>query len=99
MWYIWITLKRAMLFYRQESRTIEPTSHDPDGQTTSITANGYIPWPWKVASLAAAEVYGNVGSWGWEAFGTQVGFGDRFGKYADLEWSYNLNVDHRGPTW
>jgi hypothetical protein len=65
----------------------------------SITLSGYVPWPWGVAGPAAAEVYGNVGSWGLSAFGTQVGIGGGVGKYAGLEWSYSFNVDHHGPTW
>jgi len=65
----------------------------------SITLGGYIPVVFAVAGPDVAEVYGNVGQWGWEAFGTQVGIAVGAGKYVGLEWSYSFNVDHHGPTW
>ena len=65
----------------------------------SITGGGYLPAVFGVAGPAAAEVYGNVGSWGWSAFGTQVGIGIGLGKNLALQWSYSFHVSDSGPTW
>jgi hypothetical protein len=65
----------------------------------SVTLGGYLPVAFGIAGPAAAEVYGNVGSWGWSAFGTQVGIGIGKGKNLALQWSYSFHVSDSGPTW
>jgi RHS repeat-associated protein len=68
-------------------------------QGNSITASIYIPAIFDVAGPAVAEIYGNVGSWGWSAFGTQVGIGFGDELSGSLQWSYSFHASDSGPTW